>query len=345
MQKKMVQLRGLLAVLLSVAAELCKDSQCTIGPDQATGEARGLSLMQSGRSVMPGIGQKVSESILTDDHADEFASMEDEVDMEAYTHPHFDKARSKNSSHSVLTNASDPYLYLETFLIVAMLALGPSVFRWVQGSPGPHKTADGPEEAKADAHSVELAPIILGGSTNFSALEKAVRAEDEESCLDLLKQGGRFAVHQEDPCGCTALHVAAHCGSVAMARLLLDQAAKVDSREAWDETPLHIAARSGSTEVCDLLLDRRADIDAANADGWTPMLVAAEARQEDACELLLSRGAGAGGVADSELPPLVNALLFRRIINGGLAPASTEVDSETAENGNEVDAGSFTGFD
>ena len=80
----------------------------------------------------------------------------------------------------------------------------------------------------------------------------------------------------EDACSCTALHVAAHCGSVAMTRLLLDQAARVDSREAWDETPLHIAARSGSTEVCNLLLDRRADIDAANADGWTPMLVAAE---------------------------------------------------------------------
>lgn len=343
------QILGLLAVISSVSAETCKDGQCTMPADHPTGEAKGLSLMQSGRSVLPASMEHKGVSVLSDGSVDEFAAMEDEFDdayAEDYAASRTENTASKPSAITskssplapLLKHANDPYLYAETLLVIVFFALAARVFKLIsshdsclrvfaQSRAEAQKTAEATVTPKPAATSQEKAPIIIqGGSKDFATLEEAVRASDEPRCLQILKEGGRRAVRQEDAFGCTALHVAAHCGSAPMIRLLLDNGAKVDAREAWDETPLHLAARSGSMEVCSILLANGAEVDAANASGWTPLVAAGHAKQEAVCELLLSHGAGAGGVADDEMPPLVNALLVRRIF-----ARSSEVRADATE--------------
>lgn len=339
-----VPLIGLLVAVLPVASEPCKEGQCTTLPEQPRRDAGGLSLMQSGRSVMPSMDTKLLSLDYNDNLVDELATMEDEFDdgsVEVQMASEIQTALSKEGaadaqdidSAPVLNHISNPCLYIETILVIAVFAFAAQGFKWVSThkSKPATKTVASPPAETGKTESTEPVPIIVqGGSKNFAALEQAVRAGDEAKCIQLLKQGGRWAVRQEDACGCTALHVAAHCGSAVMASLLLNHGAKVDACEAWEETPLHIAARSGSVKVCEILLDHDANIDAANAHGMTPLLLAGHAKQEAICELLLSRGAGAGGIPDTELPPLVNALLFRRMFAGAGPRPVAEVRSDDA---------------
>lgn len=98
-----------------------------------------------------------------------------------------------------------------------------------------------------------------------------------------------------------------------MARALLEQGADANAKEAWEETPLHMAARSGCYEVCELLLSYGADLNPMNSSEITPLLAAAQAGQEHTCELLLERG-GVAGSADTDIPPILSALLMYRMI-------------------------------
>ena len=52
----------------------------------------------------------------------------------------------------------------------------------------------------------------------------------------------------------TALHVAAHCGHVRVAKLLLDRKADPNSRALNGFTPLHIACKKNRIKVVELLL-------------------------------------------------------------------------------------------
>lgn len=326
------------------------------------GESRGSSLMQSGGNILPGIAMKVSKFAFDDGLVDEFAALEDEFDGGSVLEhtsarievPKGSSTPKRAQTESVLNRINDPYLaqteavlnhfndpslYIQAFLVIALFVFAA---KW-NLAPSPKEAFNAsdlfkapvaepsPENSSKDVGAEPGPNLACSGGNIFAALEKAVRAEDAAGCLQILKQGGRRAVHQEDPCGCTALHVAAHSGSVSMAMLLLNQGAKVDACEAWDETPLHMAARSGSLDLCDLLLTWGANMDAVNAHGWTPLLLAGQAQQEDICELLLSRGAGVGGIADDELPPLVSALLFHRMFTGHILRPSAELESDGSE--------------
>lgn len=342
-------LLGLLALMSPAAAELCEDGQCML-QEQATGA--GISLMQSGSSVLPLLSTKGTNFGLDDALVDEFATMEDEFDgsFERVQAVHMESSVSKH--RGALNPAGDAYFDAESLLVNGVLALVVIAvcrqFTWDEStrSKGSLEVSDlqasQPEDFEADSVEPTLT-CAPEGRKSFTALEQSVRAGDESACLELLKQGGRWAVHQEDPCGCTALHVAAHCGSTAMTRLLLNHGAKVDACEMWDETPLHIAARSGSLEVCEVLLAHGANIDAISAHDLTPLLEAGHSQKEAVCEFLLSHGAGAGGAADTELPPLVNSLLFQRMLAGTVPRSPTEEgddqydDAESAEEVSEAD--------
>ena len=60
----------------------------------------------------------------------------------------------------------------------------------------------------------------------------------------------------------TALHVAAHCGHVRVAKLLLDRKADPNSRALNGFTPLHIACKKNRIKVVELLLKYKASIEA-----------------------------------------------------------------------------------
>mmetsp|Transcript_16337 Transcript_16337/g.30106 ORF Transcript_16337/g.30106 Transcript_16337/m.30106 type:complete len:351 (-) Transcript_16337:218-1270(-) len=146
---------------------------------------------------------------------------------------------------------------------------------------------------------------------DMDELVQAMYSDNKEYLQKLLQE--RSADASEEVWGCTALHVAAHCGCAPAAEALLRRGASANMRDTWDETPMHFAARSGSTEVCQLLITSGADLNAINARDWTPLVVAADARNEAVCELLLANGATAGGLPDKELPPLLTSLLVRQI--------------------------------
>eukprot|EP00427_Karlodinium_veneficum_P064521 CAMPEP_0169326080 /NCGR_PEP_ID=MMETSP1017-20121227/11326_1 /TAXON_ID=342587 /ORGANISM="Karlodinium micrum, Strain CCMP2283" /LENGTH=272 /DNA_ID=CAMNT_0009420793 /DNA_START=124 /DNA_END=941 /DNA_ORIENTATION=- len=246
------------------------------------------SLMQSGRSVLRFAGESLLPSNeFFVDSAKEFAMMEDEFDV-SMNAPHV--ADDKNdlvttteprcSFVCVADHVGDPLLYLETLLVLGIFAFARRTMCWAA-------TIAKQSDRSATKHTAALLEVF-----------------------------GRDAARLEDAYGCTALHIAAHRGSVALTRLLIGYGANLNAKEAWEETPLHIAAKAGALEVCEVLLAHGADIDAMNTQDRTALLLAAESDQEATCELLLSRGAGVGDADDSSLPPLLKTLLFRRVLRG-----------------------------
>jgi hypothetical protein len=327
-----MQILGILAMIPHFTAEVCHGAECSLLPEGS----KGSSLMQSGGgSLLPMLStQGTADLALKEGLVDEFAAMEDEFD-DGYV-----QTRTVVSADSDITAASlysapifehiiNPLLYVETLLVIAVFALITRSLKWACSKIAAVSQPQAPKPLP-QANAVCVEAREPAGKKGFALLDDAVRSGDESACLEALKQGGRWAVRQEDPYGCTALHVAAHCGSVAMVRLLLKHGAKIDACEAWDETPLHFAARSGSAEVCRILLAHRAEIDAENAYGWTPLLAAGHASQQAACEVLLSHGAGAGGVCETDLPPLLNTLLVRRMCSEAVHPVQ-EISAECFE--------------
>jgi len=139
----------------------------------------------------------------------------------------------------------------------------------------------------------------------FEDLDKPIM-DPKLKCLRKMERSDEF--------GCTALHVAALSGDVAMAKTLIDGGSDVNAREAWDGTPLHFAARCGSAEICSLLLDAGADVNASNESGATPLVEAARGSQQPACIMLLDHGGHAGGLMDDKVPPMLGSLLAGRIL-------------------------------
>lgn len=270
-------------------------------------------------SSVPGYGQKLD---------DEFSFLTDEFDVASVVVP----LSSFASSEKVLASAApeqaskDTYFWVKVlfnFMTFAVLLRGAHRY----GSEGLKPHLSNLEAQAAPALSKKSPDALVA---NFSALLHAAQSGDRQQWLAQLHiaapAGG---AERRDACGCTALHVAAHCGCTEMVKLLLQQGADASAKEAWEETPLHFAARTGSVEVCKLLLSFGADIDAMNLHNQTPVLVAAVAGMEDACELLLAHGGGAGGIMDAEIPPLLTMLLFQRMLCP--SPATTDPQQHSIE--------------
>jgi hypothetical protein len=329
--------RSRFAILSTLCAAMAASEDAQTSAEQP--ESVGVALMQTGRSALSVAAEKALRlGEFSVDSADDFATMEDEFDA-GFDLPHaaasrrdwFAKTKQELLFVCAADHFGDPLLYLETLLVIGLFALARRAALWVQHARS-EKSLPSPIEAPAVAteSASDKGKELLVPSVSFQMLQKAICAGDEASCKSLLEQEGRAAVRLQDACSCTALHIAAHCGSAAMTRLLLGHGADVHAREAWEETPLHFAARVGADEVCALLLGGGSDIDAVNAQGQTPLLLAGEAQAEAACELLLSRGGGVAGVEDCSLAPFLKTLLFRRVLRGG-APSREPSEAEVRE--------------
>lgn len=203
------------------------------------------------------------------------------------------------------------FLRLRTFLQeLLVVGLGLVGYFLCRGWPLPRitgMTADTPSGGETVA--AERMPDRM--SLDTDELVQAMYTDNKEHLQKLLQE--RSANASDEVWGCTALHVAAHCGCASAAEALLLRGSCVNMTDTWDETALHFAARSGSAEVCELLIAYGAKVDAVNARDWTPLVVAAHAGHEEACKVLLSHGAGVGGLADSELPAILTSLLVQNM--------------------------------
>merc|ERR1712216_262506 len=98
---------------------------------------------------------------------------------------------------------------------------------------------------------------------------------DHPSCAKLLLKhvvnpDGKFVASDHVVVGGTALHLAAHYGHCAPARVLLESGSSVDARDAQSGTPLHVAVQKGHVLMVRLLCSFGADMQAVDVSGCVP---------------------------------------------------------------------------
>ncbi|ERF70990.1 hypothetical protein EPUS_03269 [Endocarpon pusillum Z07020] len=133
----------------------------------------------------------------------------------------------------------------------------------------------------------------------WTALHKAVDIGNEEMVTLLLRSGAM--VDSEDEKRMRPLHLAARkgylprdftSGHLEVARMLLDNGARVEHRGMDKWTVLHRAARGGHENLVALLLERGADVLAEDHKGEIPLHAAARSGSIRAVELLLNDKSG-----------------------------------------------------
>ena len=112
----------------------------------------------------------------------------------------------------------------------------------------------------------------------------------------LLSKGANVNCWQDDLR--TPLHLAAHCGELSVARVLVDHKADVDSQDNEGMTPLYLllgdTGHHDNNSILDLaqsLLERCADTNIRTTDGWTLLHAAAYFGRLEIAQLLLVQGA------------------------------------------------------
>lgn len=165
------------------------------------------------------------------------------------------------------------------------------------------------------------------------------------------------------------IHMAAqHNANPDVAALLLDNRARIDTRNQLGNTPLHEAGAFNGPEIVNLLLTRGADINARNNQQNTPLHVAAALNGPEVIKLLMNNGAdihlkgfddntALHLAAEKNKEPIVVYLLLNEGANanakniGGFTPLhqAAEFNNEPAitrallEHGADVDATSQDG--
>lgn len=152
--------------------------------------------------------------------------------------------------------------------------------------PTPPPAASGNKTTRAQSPSREARGSISEQEAQDALLDAAWDGD-----LDAAARALRHVSHSCcDLRGLTALHLAAERDHLAVAILLLDRGANIQSRSDGGRTPLHLASRSASASMVEMLLERaRADPNAQTAKGRTPLHYAAskaEDRDEERREVL-----------------------------------------------------------
>jgi truncated hemoglobin YjbI len=131
------------------------------------------------------------------------------------------------------------------------------------------------------------APLYTAGNRFVQAPDRS--QADGGAVVRLLVQAGADV----NACGgvkaCTALHMAARRGNVAVAEALIEAGAEIEARDDCGDTPLRRAVNCGQPEIAALLLSHGADLHSRGSRGLTPLQVARSASMQ----ALLQRAAGA----------------------------------------------------
>jgi ankyrin len=104
--------------------------------------------------------------------------------------------------------------------------------------------------------------------------------------------------------GFTALHMAAHHGSINVAELLIKCGADVNLKAQNGVSALHVASKWGRADVVALLADSNADIECQTRDLLTPLHCAARSGQDSTTTVLLNHGASLAAKTKNGLTPL-----------------------------------------
>jgi hypothetical protein len=137
-----------------------------------------------------------------------------------------------------------------------------------------------------------LSALVHGAAPGATTVADAAMAQDKDTVLNLLKQGGDVNAAQGD--GMTALHWAAMHGDAALTGTLLYAGGNVRATtRLGGYTPLHLASQTGTRDVVDALVGRGADVNARASSGATALMLAAAAGNAAVVQTLLEHGADA----------------------------------------------------
>jgi ankyrin repeat protein len=106
----------------------------------------------------------------------------------------------------------------------------------------------------------------------------------------LLRVGAEVDSPSKNPMHVRPLHSAIANRRTAIAKLLIEHGADVNSVQADDFTPLHEAAQNDMLDVTQSLLDRGAHVNARLSNGKTPLALAIDANRNEVADLLRRYG-------------------------------------------------------
>jgi hypothetical protein len=127
-------------------------------------------------------------------------------------------------------------------------------------------------------------PLFGHADYDGVVLQKAIDRDPDGVAYAIAAGGSPDAA---DGDGRSALTHAAMTNAVAVARVLLDHGAQVETRDKLGDTALHWAAKSGSVDVIRLLLAAHATADPPDLKGVTPLMLAAGNNKPEAVRALL----------------------------------------------------------
>ena len=132
--------------------------------------------------------------------------------------------------------------------------------------------------------------LVLWGAAADTRVADAAMGRDIETVRLLIRQAADVNSSQGD--GMTALHWAALNGDRELAKLLLYAGANVGAATRLGAyTPLFLAAKAGFAPVIDVLVKAGADATSPGMDGITPLMMAASSGETEAVRLLVEAGA------------------------------------------------------
>ena len=131
--------------------------------------------------------------------------------------------------------------------------------------------------------------------------------------------------------GNTPLMVSAESGSLATARVLLDQKAEVEAKDGSNQTALHLAAANGHGPIVELLLNKGAGVEAKDCNSQTALHLAAANGHKLAVGILIGRGSDIEAEDDEEQRALHLAaanghnLVIIQLVEGGADKGAKDV--------------------
>jgi ankyrin repeat protein len=130
----------------------------------------------------------------------------------------------------------------------------------------------------------------IGGYDGLQFVD-AIKSQDGNKVMELIRKDGRGIVNAKNANGDTALIVAITERSEDFTAFLLNQGADPNLQGKGGDTPLIAAARVGYEDAVGWLLGQGAKIDGANRMGETALIIAVQTRQLPMVRILLAAGA------------------------------------------------------